>query len=408
MRRLLAVALVVLLLVGTAPVATVSGTHSVREMPNRTQTLAATDNFDSVEFHITVYENGTAEWTFTYQRTLNNDTERQQFERFADEFNNNSTALYTNFKQQARQLTSAGHNATDRVMKAESFSKKAYVGGLVNNNRGIVKMSFQWTGFGYSGDDSGNIIIGDVFEGGLYIGPNQSLVVHSGPGLAFESVQPNDSAQPSGETLASSESVTWQGEQDFIDQRPRVKFNPVKGTTTTTTTTTTNGSGDGGPTTGTPVNGTEPPGGGGDDWSPLMMFILAVVVLLGLSAAFAWRQGDFGSFTSGTDDHGGDGGDGGNAPAANGNGPTTTEPSVSDEELLTDEARVKKLLDENGGRMKQVNIVEETGWSKSKVSMLLSEMEEDGDISKLRVGRENIISLEGHEPDAAGSPLEGE
>jgi len=32
--------------------------------------------------------------------------------------------------------------------------------------------------------------------------------------------------------------------------------------------------------------------------------------------------------------------------------------------------------------MKQVNIVEETEWSKSKVSMLLSEMEDDGDISK--------------------------
>jgi len=67
---------------------------------------------------------------------------------------------------------------------------------------------------------------------------------------------------------------------------------------------------------------------------------------------------------------------------------------------------VKKLLHENGGRMKQVNIVDETGWSKSKVSMLLSEMEDEGDISKLRVGRENIISLDGHEPDAAGSPLD--
>ncbi|MFC7080272.1 DUF7345 domain-containing protein [Halorussus caseinilyticus] len=165
MRRLLAVALVVVILVGTAPVATASGSHDAREVSAAPQTLAVTENFDSVEFHITVYENGTAEWTFTYQRTLNNDTERQQFEQFADEFNNNSTRLYENFREQARQLTSAGHNTTDRVMKAESFSKKAYIGGLVNNNRGIVKMSFQWTGFGYSEDDSGNIMIGDVFEG---------------------------------------------------------------------------------------------------------------------------------------------------------------------------------------------------------------------------------------------------
>jgi hypothetical protein len=427
MRRLLAVGLVVVLLVGTVPVAPVFGLHPAREAtaspqtpapsphavgdgasPNvvngAPQTLGVAENFDSVEFHITVYGNGTAEWTFTYQRTLNNETERQQFERFADEFNNNSTAMWSEFKGQARRLASTGQNTTGRTMKAQNFKKRAYVGGLVNDNRGIVKMSFQWTGFTYSQGET--IIIGDVFEGGLYVGPNQSLVVHSGPGLQFKSADPMEPAKASGDTLAASESLTWQGEHDFVDQRPRVKFDPIPGTTTTTTTTATNESGAGGN-----GNQTETPNGAtgpssGDGWSPLMMFIGAVVILLGLAAAFAWRQGDFGSFASEGDNPGGDDGGGGGAAATSNDGATRNEPSVSDEELLTDEARVKKLLDENGGRMKQVNIVEETGWSKSKVSMLLSEMEEDGDISKLRVGRENIISLEGHEPDAAGSPLE--
>jgi hypothetical protein len=82
------------------------------------------------------------------------------------------------------------------------------------------------------------------------------------------------------------------------------------------------------------------------------------------------------------------------------------EPSIPDEELLSDEDRVHALLEERGGRMKQVKIVEETGWSKSKVSMLLSDMEEDGEISKIRIGRENIIALDGQEPDAASSPFE--
>ncbi|UPV73957.1 hypothetical protein M0R89_15635 [Halorussus limi] len=442
MRRLLAVGLVVVLLVGTVPVAPVLGVLPARDAtappttpstetsdetprtfsetprtPDNTaatadesparlsatpKTLGVAENFDTVEFHITVHENGTAEWTFTYQRTLNNESERQQFEQFADEFNNNSTELYTNFKRQARQLASAGQNATGRAMKAQHFDKRAYVGGLVNNNRGIVKMSFQWTSFATAEGET--VIIGDVFEGGLYIGPNQSLVVHTGTGLQFTSAQPAKSAQPSGDSLSTSESVTWQGEHNFIDQRPRVKFEPVKGTTTTTEETTNAGGANNATVTTNPAG--QPPSSG-DGWSLLMMFIGAVVVLLGLAAAFAYRQGDFGSFANGTDDP--DGGDDGGTAATAGNGGTTpSEPSVSDEELLTDEARVKKLLDDNGGRMKQVNIVEETGWSKSKVSMLLSEMEEDGDISKLRVGRENIISLEGHEPDAAGSPLEGE
>jgi len=85
---------------------------------------------------------------------------------------------------------------------------------------------------------------------------------------------------------------------------------------------------------------------------------------------------------------------------------TQTHQPTPEREQLSDEDRVIRLLEENGGRMKQVNIVENTEWSKSKVSMLLSDMEEDGEISKLRVGRENIISLAGEEPDAAGSPFE--
>jgi uncharacterized membrane protein len=365
-------------------------------MQSSPQTLGMQENFDSAEFHITVYENGTAEWTFTYQRTLHNDSERQQFQAFADEFNNNSTELYRGFRQRARKLASEGQNVTGRTMKAENFGKNAEIGGIVNDNRGIVKMTFQWSSFAYADEEM--TVIGDVFVGGLYLGPNQSLVVHAGPGLKFASVDPSDGADPSGESLAASESVTWGGGHDFNDRRPRVMFEPMAGPTTTTTDQD-GGNGTNGTTT---RNASQPPTDGGN-WPPLMMFIGAVVILLGLAAAFAWRQGDFGSLSG---DAGTPGGGGGGAAAAETTGGSSPEPSVSDEELLTDEARVKKLLDENGGRMKQVNIVEETGWSKSKVSMLLSEMEDDGDISKLRVGRENIISLEGHEPDAAGSPLE--
>nr|WP_274322883.1 hypothetical protein [Halosimplex aquaticum] len=84
-------------------------------------------------------------------------------------------------------------------------------------------------------------------------------------------------------------------------------------------------------------------------------------------------------------------------------GEESAEPAQqTDQELIVD------ILESNEGRMKQAMIVDETGWSKSKVSMLLSEMEDDGDISKLRVGRENIISLSGNEPEAAGSPFDDE
>lgn len=80
---------------------------------------------------------------------------------------------------------------------------------------------------------------------------------------------------------------------------------------------------------------------------------------------------------------------------------TTVESAV-----LTNEEQVLQLLESNGGRMRQSHIVEATEWSKSKVSMLLSEMEREGLISKLRIGRENIISKPGFEPEATHSSLE--
>jgi len=64
-----------------------------------------------------------------------------------------------------------------------------------------------------------------------------------------------------------------------------------------------------------------------------------------------------------------------------------------DPELLSDEERVERLLRQNGGRMKQASIVTETGWSNAKVSQLLSSMDEADRVDKLRIGRENLISL---------------
>lgn len=66
---------------------------------------------------------------------------------------------------------------------------------------------------------------------------------------------------------------------------------------------------------------------------------------------------------------------------------------LEDEELLGDEERVLALIERNGGRMKQAQIVNETDWSNAKVSQLLSQMAEDGDVEKLRIGRENLIRL---------------
>jgi uncharacterized membrane protein len=85
-----------------------------------------------------------------------------------------------------------------------------------------------------------------------------------------------------------------------------------------------------------------------------------------------------------------------------------SESTITEEDLISDNDRVLLLLQDNDGRMRQANIVHQTDWSKSKVSMVLSEMDDEDLITKLRIGRENIISIAGDEPEAARSPFEDE
>jgi hypothetical protein len=345
---------------------------------------------DTVEFRITVFENASARWQFTYTRVLDNESERRQFESFAEEFERNETAAYRDFRQLARGLASSGRNATGREMTATGFSRSAGLGGdCVTRECGTITMGFTWASF--AREDGERLVIGDVFGTGLYLSADQELVVVAGPGLAFDSVAPdtyNDAETP----LAERRSITYQGEVRFSDRRPRVVFVPAEQADTTPTDTP-------GDTTGTtPATATTDREGG----LPLALLGGLLVAAVGATAAFAYRRS---GGTAPTETGGDDGPAGAGATSQE---PVSGEPSVPDEELLTDEDRVLSLLEDNGGRMKQVDIVDETGWSKSKVSMLLSDMEDHDEISKLRVGRENIISLSGHEPEAASSPHDEE
>ena len=76
--------------------------------------------------------------------------------------------------------------------------------------------------------------------------------------------------------------------------------------------------------------------------------------------------------------------------------------------MLTDEDRIRELLTQYGGRMKQTDVTEETDWSKSTVSRKLSKMEEKGLITRVQVGRGNLVFLSGYEPESTKSPFEKE
>jgi len=359
------------------------------------------EGFANAEFEIRVYANGSARWTVRASRPLENQSEIDRFRTFAAEFETTETAAFRDFRARARRLAAFGTNATGREMNATAFERNARVVEL-GRTRGVVELSFRWTNLART--DGQRVVVDDVFEGGMFVDSGQQLVIARGERLAFESVDPPPDSQSVEGNLTASETVTWFGERDFADRRPRAAFVPPEladgGTPTPAGADGTAG------TTATPASGES-----GDDPPGMALFVAVVVVLFGLGGAFALYSGAAGDLLrSGSGDGTGSASAESSdtkAGAGAGTGAGSTA-AIPEEELLSDEDRVLRLLEESGGRMKQVEIVKETDWSKSKVSMLLSDMEEDGEISKLRVGRENIISKAGHEPDAAGSPFEDE
>ena len=338
--------------------------------------LQTPDRFDTTTFRVTLYENGSATWTIEHYQPLESENESEQFRAYATDFDENETELYRNFVADAEALSRVGTNKTDRQMDTRNFQRSA--GVVPQQERGRVRMSFLWTNFARTYEQ--RVVVSDVFEDGFYLASGQRMVFEHDTEMAFTSARPTPASRSNPDSLRASTSITYVGEQSFTDSRPYVELGQSNATQATES-----------------PNATATDAADGE--SVWQFALLAAIIALGAVAAAAWRSGAAGAVLGGDDD-------GGAATASSTD--STTGSAIEEPELLNDDDRVIKLLEENDGRMKQVDIVETTDWSKSKVSMLLSDMEDEGDISKLRVGRENIISLAGEEPDAAGSPFDEE
>jgi hypothetical protein len=66
---------------------------------------------------------------------------------------------------------------------------------------------------------------------------------------------------------------------------------------------------------------------------------------------------------------------------------------------MTSEEYVLDLVDAHGGRMRQANICEVSGWSKATVSRTLCGMEDAGQITRIRVGKGKVVCLPDAIPD---------
>lgn len=194
---------------------------------------------------------------------------------------------------------------------------------------GIVVYTYTWKGF--AAVDGDRLVIGDALSG-LFLDENERLLVSWPEGYEFASVSPPVDTR-------REHAAIWTGPTEFGPDEPRLAVAPRPGLV--------------------------------ERFGPAAAGVAAVAAV---AAALAWGarrryRGD---------------------AAASGRGDRGRE---SDRELLSNEERVVRLLEERGGRLKQQDVVEELGWTEAKTSQVVSDLREQGRIESFRLGRENVLSL---------------
>jgi len=345
--------LVLFALLATPPLATAATTDAV---PAQQTTGTPTPVAENTTFALQIQSNGDARWTITDTYALD-ETETDAFRDTGEQFaSEDGEAVWLPAFREANEEASA---VTGREMDITDVDRRYEV----SDRKGQLILEFTWTNFATVNGE--NIVVGDAFNStdGTWFGTltaDQRLVISPPPGYGVESAP---SAVDDGKLI-------FEGQRTFEPGYLSVVYTGEQ------------------PTTETPAETPESMFGG---IGPAWLGGVVLMVLLAGAVGYMFKSGYADGLPSvgiGSSDDGDDT-SAGTAAAASDAAPADDV----DVELLSDEERVERLLEENGGRMKQARIVSETGWSNAKVSQLLSSMDEEGRIDKLRIGRENLISF---------------
>ncbi|SEW20011.1 helix-turn-helix transcriptional regulator [Halobacterium jilantaiense] len=330
---------------------------------------------EGVHFAVQLEEDGDARWNVSATYHLETENDTAAFDRLAAAFKAGETDgdfSVDVFRAAAPEVS----DRVDRSMEVTDARRTATTVDHGNNSTGVLSLQFTWTDFAAVNNET---LAVDGFSGGWFgdLRDGQTLSIRQPDGYGTENVSP--------ETNVVGGAYQWEGPKTFERGQPSLVF-----------------------TTGPTI--------GGDDFPVVAVGGLLAVVGVVVVWRYLRRDGEPASDGEpdskvpnpereterepkpSTDpvDESAASTSGGSAAGADADGSDTESAAGGvDPELLSDEERVERLLAENGGRMKQSKIVEETRWSTAKVSQLLSSMDEADRVEKLRIGRENLISLPG-------------
>lgn len=337
--------------------------------------LAGPVNADSVVMYVSLQPDGTADWRVEYRIRLETTNDTAAFEAMREDIQANGSDYRERFAEGIRRTVADAENATGREMAARDFAVGTETRQLPNEY-GIVYYTFEWTNF--AATDEETVRAGDSLAG-LFLDDETTLQMEWPEDYQLQTAAPEP-------TVRRSQAVSWTGSLNFASGEPLVVVartaTDAPGGDSTTRPGTTGGGADG-------ANGSSVP--------PWLLVIGVVLSAVPIAVWYARRRSEQVTRTT--------------QPAVPTNEPDRSEQpedrsieeserddaSETDdgppEELLSNEERVLKLLDEHGGRIKQQAVVEGLGWTDAKTSQVVGKLREDGEIEVFRLGRENVLTL---------------
>ena len=344
--------------------------------PDRAQ-MAAFDRPPETEMRIDLRPDRDAHWEVVVRYEFTDANETAVFETVSDRYLEGeigpSATLFENFAD------GASRNV-DREMRIEEADRSVEVhnetGAFDVDDEvvavGELRLTFVWTEF--LEEDGEDLVLGDA----LTTPTNDTWLRSLSEGQSIEVMTPSGysvSGTPGATLPLRDNAVVIEGPRAFDDdERVAVVYSP----------------------TATPQT---PP------WEMLAGAIVVAALLIALGLLAYRRVGPDDAGSNGVPATGSESDDSAVPHTADAEGGAAAvaeadEQSEEDLSLLSDEERVERLLELNDGRMRQADIVAETGWSDAKVSQMLSRMADEERVEKLRLGRENLISLpEGDDGD---------
>ncbi|MFC6768586.1 DUF7345 domain-containing protein [Natrinema soli] len=360
------------LLGGSGPVVAVAATGTTNAgQPQPSPFTLQQDQIDAdeVRMDVALEPDGTAEWTVEFWVRLDDNESTEGFESLQADIRDDPENHTQSFADRMDETVSTASNATGREMAADEFSVSTARQSLAREY-GVVRYSFRWDGFAaVEGDE---IRAGDAVEG-IYLDDGTRLLLEWPDGYERTSVTPDPDDE-------RENAVIWRGgETDFVSGEPRVVVTAASGGTGASTT--------------------------------MIAGIVAVVAGLGAGGMWWYRNRTSGAGQTtdgdgapgpGTDPERTPGSGSGSATASTSASATADESADSsataapDPALFTNEEQVLRLVEGNGGRIKQQAVVEELDWTDAKTSKVVSALRDEGELESFRLGRENVLSL----PDA--------